>query len=212
MDALRLKAALLGDLNHDLRTPLNGVIGLTHALAATPLTPAQREMVELIRASGQVLEGLLEEMLQAARARSLEAGQTPDLIDRPRILVVDDEALNRAAVALMLEPFSADVVEAEDGEQAVSLFADMHFDLVIMDVEMPGMDGRSAVRAIRYLEREEVRRRTPIFMLTGKAGPDQERVSIGAGADLHIVKPVTEARLAAVVSTALATVQDRKAG
>ena len=198
-DIAQLKAEVLGDLNHDLRTPLNGIIGLTLALGATPLSPTQRELVDLIRVSGQKLDSLLSELLAAARDRNLSA---PAPL-RPRVLVVDDQAINRAAVEVILETLDAEIVEAADGEEAVSLYADNAFDLVIMDVEMPGLDGHSAVRAIRYLEREEGRARTPIFMLTARGGPQAERDSLAAGACLHIVKPVTGPRLLASAEAAL---------
>lgn len=214
----RLKAQLLGDLNHDLRTPLNGIIGLTLALGATPLTPTQRDMLDLIRVSGQTLDRLLENLLLAARERSLgevrDAVQAPRPDDairpayRPRILVVDDQALNRAAMEMMLEPLDAEIVQAEDGERAVSLYAENDFDLVLMDVEMPVLDGLAAVRAIRYLEREEDRERTPIFMITAKSGPENERASLAAGAGLHITKPVSPQRLLAAARIAIPHIKD----
>ncbi|MDB5432592.1 MAG: histidine kinase [Caulobacter sp.] len=217
LENARLKAQLLGDLNHDLRTPLNGIIGLTLALGATPLTPTQRDMLELIRVSGQTLDRLLEDLLLAARDRSLNdihdvprSARPDDAVRpafRPRILVVDDQALNRAAMEMMLEPLDADIVQAEDGERAVSLYAENDFDLVLMDVEMPVLDGLAAVRAIRYLEREEDRERTPIFMVTAKSGPDSERASLAAGASLHITKPVTPQRLLAAARIAIPDAQ-----
>lgn len=201
-----LAAELVGDLNHDLRTPLNGVIGLAVALSATDLNPQQRQMVDLIVASGHTLDRVLTELLDGVRERAAALDAPPPvrrIPGRPRVLVVDDMVVNRAAVSLMLEAIDADVTEAEDGEDAVTQYAADDFDLVLMDVEMPRLDGLSAVRAIRYLEREEGRVRTPVFMLTANTGPRHERESLAAGADLHIAKPVTEPRLLGVVRAAL---------
>jgi CheY-like chemotaxis protein len=203
-ETLKARAELLGDLNHDLRAPLNGIIGLTLALDATSLSPAQRELVELIRVSGQKLDSLLGELLATARERATAPAEP----SRPRILVVDDQAINRAAAAIILEALGAEIVEAADGEEAVSLYADDNFDLVIMDVEMPRLDGLAAVRAIRYLEREEGRARTPVFMLTARGGPDAETASLAAGACLHITKPATGPRLLAAAEAALGCTAD----
>lgn len=198
-DITKLKADILGDMNHDLRTPLNGVLGLAHALGATALTAQQREMVDHLLRSAEGLERAIVELLGGARDRLDSA--TPER--RLRILVADDDAISRAAVGFMLEAIDAVVVEADDGDKAVDAFAEGEFDLLIMDLEMPRMDGHAAVRAIRYLEREEHRGHATVFMLTGKSGPDVEAASLAAGADRHLSKPITESQLISAVRDAL---------
>jgi CheY-like chemotaxis protein len=165
-------------------------------------------MIGQILLLGRTLDGLLGGPLADACADGSKS------LGRPRVLVVDDQAINRAAVEMILEALDADIVEAADGEEAVSLFADSRFDLVVMDVEMPRLDGLAAVRAIRYLEREEGRAHTPIFMLTARGGPEAEKASLAAGASLHIVKPVSGPRLLAAAGAALIKVEteDRRAG
>lgn len=192
----KLKADILGDMNHDLRTPLNGVLGLAHALAATPLTAQQREMVEHLLRSAEGLDRAIVDLLGDARGR-LETAALPR---RPRVLVVDDEAVTRAAVAFMLESIDAVVVEAEDGVAAVDAFAADRFDLVLMDIDMPRLDGYGAVRAMRYLEREEHRGRAAILMLSGRA---ETPAGETAGADFHLAKPVREGQLISTARRAL---------
>ncbi len=83
---------------------------------------------------------------------------------------------------------------AEDGVQAVALFQSQAFDLVLMDMQMPVMDGLSATREIRRLERAaNGGARIPLVLLSANALPEHVSASLGAGADLHLAKPFTAA-------------------
>ena len=66
-----------------------------------------------------------------------------------RILVVDDQSINRHVIRAILEPFGPEIVEAENGQEALEKIAELPFDLVLMDVRMPVMDGRTAIRTLR---------------------------------------------------------------
>lgn len=120
------------------------------------------------------------------------------------MLLVDDNVVGRAAAALVLQDLGADVFEADDGEAAVTLYAESDFDLVVMDVAMPTMDGLTAIRAIRYLEREEERPRAAVLVLTANAQPGAEAESLAAGADGHLTKPLRAGLLEAAVRAVLA--------
>ncbi|MGA0601950.1 ATP-binding protein [Caulobacter sp. KR2-114] len=120
-----------------------------------------------------------------------------------RILIADDHPTNRRVVQLMLGDL-AQVVSAEDGAQAVDAFRAARFDAVLMDMQMPVMDGLAAVRAIRQLEAEACRPRTPIIMLTANALAEHRAASAAAGADLHLGKPITGQGLVAALQAALA--------
>ena len=69
------------------------------------------------------------------------------------------------------------------------------FDVVLMDMMMPVMDGLAAVRAVRAVEAREGRPRTPVLMLTANSFPEHIADSLAAGADLHVPKPITAAAL-----------------
>ena len=74
----------------------------------------------------------------------------PAASDRPKILVVDDDAINRLVARVLIESRGYDVLEAEDGESALLTFAaTADIGLILMDLEMPGMDGLTATRALR---------------------------------------------------------------
>ena len=111
--------------------------------------------------------------------------------ERPvRILLADDHATNRKVVELILEQAGFQLVAVEDGRQAVELFAEGGFDVVLMDMQMPVMDGLTATRLIRDHEALTGAARTPLIMLTANTMPDHVRAGLEAGADRYMAKPV----------------------
>jgi signal transduction histidine kinase/ActR/RegA family two-component response regulator len=121
-----------------------------------------------------------------------------------RILLADDHPTNRMVVELMLAGL-AEVTAVEDGAQAVAAFSQRGFDVVLMDMQMPVMDGLTAVRTIRNLESERQAEATPIIMLTANALPEHVADSLKAGANLHLQKPVTLASLVGAIASVLPT-------
>ena len=119
-------------------------------------------------------------------------------MDKAKILIVDDEARMRKLVRdfLMLKEFQ--VVEAEDGEQAVEIFFDQKdIQLIILDVMMPKMDGWDVLRTIRkYSE-------VPVIMLTARTEENDELNGFGLGADEYIAKPFSPKILVARVEAIL---------
>ncbi len=378
LSANRSKSAFLANMSHEIRTPLNGVIGLTDALARGELSAGQREIVEIIRASGQSLERLLNDVLDLARVESgrleirheafrlgevvrqvsglaslrardkgvrfrlvadpsvetmvmgdpdrlkqvllnllsnavkftddgdvalrvwplttraeqvfrFEVSDTgvgfdqehkarlfqrfeqadgsitrrfggsglglaivselttlmggtldahgikgsgatftvelplppataeltgsdapaapaaPKRASRPvRVLIAEDHPTNRKVVELLLQGAGTDLTTVENGAQAVDAFAHERFDIVLMDMQMPVMDGLTAIGAIRKIEAERDAPRTPIIALTGNALPEHVLASEAAGADAHLSKPITAAALLPAIEKALA--------
>jgi len=109
------------------------------------------------------------------------------------MLVVDDVNVNRELVRAMLEPFGHTFVEAENGAEAVAAALREPFDLILMDLQMPGMDGASATRAIRATS--TVNGLTPILALSANVLPDHLVACAQAGMDDHIGKPIQPIRL-----------------
>lgn len=120
-----------------------------------------------------------------------------------RVLLVDDHPTNQRVVEAMLRAFDCEIVTAADGAQAVAAFESGSFDFVLMDMSMPVMDGVAATSAIRALERQASARRTPIAMLTAHGSDQHRREAQDAGADFHIVKPVTPVSLLAGLEKAI---------
>jgi PAS domain S-box-containing protein len=118
-----------------------------------------------------------------------------------RLLVVDDVATNRQLVAAMLKALGHDAILASDGDEAVALAAGERFDLVLMDVNMPRLDGLSATRAIRAGHGPNAA--TPVVALTAKAFPEEIAACLDAGMTTHLAKPIDMARLQEVIVRAL---------
>ena len=371
--ANRAKSEFLANMSHEIRTPLNGVIGLAQALVRTDLTPAQREMLDLIQSSGQTLQTLLSDILDLARvesgrmeiaseafdlrravqdaaqlyaaaasekglqffvdidpdtaiwvrgdvvrlkqvltnlvsnavkftaqgfvsltvSRSIQTDAAPilrftvedtgvgfdaaararlftrfeqadgtitrrfggsglglaicrqlaEMMDgdldcesepdggsafiltmplteveapaavpeiaqlepagadarRIRVLLADDHPTNRRVVELILALAPVDLTSVDDGAQALAACRASAYDLVLMDMQMPVMDGLTATREIRLHEIAMGFDRTPIVMLTANALPDHVAAGQAAGADRHLAKPFNAAELLELV-------------
>ena len=118
-----------------------------------------------------------------------------------RVLLAEDHPTNQRVVQLILSSQGADVVITGDGAQAVAAFKAGVFDVVLMDMQMPVMDGLTATRAIRDFEAATPgRARTPVVMLSANAMAEHRAESLTAGADIHVAKPVTAASLLAGIA------------
>jgi len=122
---------------------------------------------------------------------SSPAGQAP--LD---ILLVEDVEINRLLVQAMLEPHGHRIISAEDGWKALEAYESKRFDIVLMDVQMPGMDGLQATRAIRKYEHTRGRSEpVPIVAMTAFAGNEDRQICLDAGMDDYLAKPITTAKL-----------------
>ena len=106
--------------------------------------------------------------------------------DRRRILVVDDQDSMRTLLKDMLEVIGYDVTLAEGGEQALTILQGSGFDLVLSDLNMPGMDGTALLRAIKSTYSE-----MPVVIITGYGTFHTEKRVMKEGADGYISKPCT---------------------
>ena len=126
--------------------------------------------------------------------------EAPAVPDAPlRLLLVEDVAVNRELIATLLAPFDVTIEMAENGQLAVEAMQRASFDLVLMDVQMPVMDGLTAARAIRALPSPRAGA-TPIIAMTANVLPEQVQKCLDAGMDDHLGKPVSPAALLAVLS------------
>jgi signal transduction histidine kinase/ActR/RegA family two-component response regulator len=128
-----------------------------------------------------------------------------------RILVAEDHEVNRRVVQLIFEGLDVELTMAENGAEAVARFAGGGFDLVLMDMQMPVMDGLEAIAVIRRREAEARLPRTPILMLTANALPEHEAAGRAAGADAFLTKPIVARDLLAAAQAALAMERPRAA-
>lgn len=105
-----------------------------------------------------------------------------------RVLFVDDDALNRRVVRDMLKVIDIDMAEAEDGETGLRMMAEDTFDLVLMDLRMPGIDGLTAIRRLRAMAAPACD--TPVVVVTADTAPDLRQQCDAAGANDVLRKPV----------------------
>jgi signal transduction histidine kinase/ActR/RegA family two-component response regulator len=105
-----------------------------------------------------------------------------------RVLVVDDNAINRKVASALLQRLGLSVELAESGQQALDLLASTPVDLVLMDLQMPDLDGAATTRALRL--REAGGSRTPVIALTASALPEELASCLAAGMDATLTKPV----------------------
>ncbi len=152
-------------------------------LAAYLVKPVKRsELLEVIQSTLD-RKGSICEMPSVAEETPVEQH---DL----RILLVDDSADNRLLIQAYLKKTPHTVEEAENGEIAVDKFKKGAYNIILMDMQMPVMDGYTATRTIRAWEMEQRRPATPIVALTAYALKDDERKSMEAGCTAHLTKPI----------------------
>lgn len=111
--------------------------------------------------------------------------------DRLRILVAEDHPTNQLVIKHLLEPMGANVTIVDDGEKAVTAASVEGFDIILMDMQMPVMDGLTAIRMIREREDRLGIVRTPIAMLTANTSELHRSSSADSGANAFIAKPIT---------------------
>ena len=122
---------------------------------------------------------------------------------RLRVLVAEDNAVNQQVAAGMLERAGHQAIVAANGREALALLEKQAFDLVLMDVQMPGLDGLETTAAIRERERELGGRRLPIVAVTAHAMKGDAERCLAAGMDAYVAKPLQPKELAAAIEAVL---------
>ena len=120
---------------------------------------------------------------------------------RIRVLLADDHPVNRKVVEMILDQANVELTSVENGADAVQACRDGDFDIILMDMQMPVMDGLTATREIRLNEAAMGLARTPVVMLTANALAEHIAAAEAAGADRHLAKPFDAAELLQLVAT-----------
>ncbi len=138
-------------------------------------------------------------------------GDAPAAPDGLRVLVAEDDRITRLAVRRLLEKDGHAVIEAVDGVQALEALLRQPFDLVLMDIQMPGLDGVQAVRTMRGDPRYAVVADLPVVALTAYAMAGDREIFLAAGMDAYVPKPVFRDELRRAMEQALAAGRIRNA-
>ncbi|NBB65102.1 response regulator [Pseudomonas sp. ODNR1LW] len=154
-----------------------------------------------------------------AARRAVVAVETPsnvsdlsalDLQSAPHILIVDDNATNRVVAQALCEMFGCSSELAEDGMEALQAVQENRYDLILMDIKMPRMDGVQATQAIRALEGPVSR--IPIVALTANADPEDAKHYLSVGMAAVVEKPIKPERLRMAMNTALSAAERAETG
>jgi two-component system, sensor histidine kinase and response regulator len=193
---------LLRKLSHDLRDPMTNVLGSTELLLESDLDTSQRLAAENVHRSGRELLDVVDRLLaahQISKSNPPSSGEfkaaprISALLSGRRVLLAEDNGFNRALIAHVLEPMGCQVDTAVSGTEAVKAFKPGRYDLVLMDCQMPELDGLQATRQIRRIEDGSTR--VPVIAVTAGTVSGARRACLEAGMDDFLAKPFSLGRL-----------------
>jgi CheY-like chemotaxis protein/HPt (histidine-containing phosphotransfer) domain-containing protein len=161
-------------------------------------------LIKPVRRS-RLLDAILEALGKSHPARKVPAGPSTS-VPRPirplRVLLAEDGLVNQKLAVGLLQKYGHQVVVAGNGQEAIEALQSREFDLVLMDVQMPGMDGLQATRRIRAAETES-HRRIPIIAMTAHAMKGDRERCLAAGMDEYLAKPLKADDLYATIECVL---------
>ncbi|WP_181416744.1 PAS domain S-box protein [Nitrospira lenta] len=156
-------------------------------------------LVETALSNGRLLPN--QPVIPIPATTALESCRQTEPLAPKRILLVEDLEDNRELLALFLKGTAYELVYAENGAVAVDYFQSRPFDLVLMDMQMPVMDGYAATAAIREWECRQQRPPTPILALSANALVEEVANSLAAGCTAHLTKPIRKKTLLDAIRT-----------
>jgi signal transduction histidine kinase/CheY-like chemotaxis protein len=121
-----------------------------------------------------------------------------------RVLAAEDNPTNQIVLRTIMQIFGVELVIVDNGQMALEAWREREFDVILMDIQMPVMDGITAARAIRAAEGETARRRTPILAVSANAMNHQVQEYLAVGMDGHVSKPIELPKLQAALEAATA--------
>ncbi|MBE0564418.1 MAG: response regulator [Krumholzibacteria bacterium] len=160
------------------------------AVAAHLVKPVKQK--ELLRTMRGLAHGRAQQLAQE-KGEAVPQGSGP--AGRLRVLVAEDNRVNQVVVRRILERHNHAVTIVENGREALDALASSRFDLVLMDVQMPEMDGLQATRLLRVREQEEGTARMPVIALTAHAMVGDRERCLESGADEYVTKPINAGQL-----------------
>jgi len=189
----RAQGQVLANTCHQVRTRMNGILGMTELALETPLTLSQRDYLLTAKRSAEslltTLDGILgvpEAGLPPASAAPRDDGARPSEL---RVLVVEDHPVSQHLVNVFLSKHGHRARVAGNGREALEALAREEFDVILMDIQMPVMNGFEATQAIRRSERDSDVH-IPIVAMTAYAMKGDRERCIECGMDAYIPKPL----------------------
>jgi CheY-like chemotaxis protein len=194
-DAIRTKHLFLVNMNHDVRTPMNGIMGMASLLHQTPLDKEQRGYIDTIRHCSDTLLNILNNILEGKDPRPIHRRETP--LDAPtipmlagryplRILIAEDNPINLQLALTILGKMCYEPSAVTNGKEVLDYLAAETIDLIFMDVQMPEMDGLEATRQIRAGTGQQ----PVIIAMTANATRQDRNECLIGGMNDYLSKPV----------------------
>ncbi len=190
------RSRLFDAINETLGRPVNS----NSQVAATPVTDLAAQSIAAARKATPDTGAQLTATPTEVIGNFSKAAVTTDTNRALSILVVEDNAVNQMVIQELIGGFGHKTTLAENGEQALAAVEKGNIDLILMDCQMPVMDGFEATRRLREIEQERGLPRMPIVAVTSNAIKGDRERCIDAGMDDYVSKPINTAKLAAAIS------------
>lgn len=209
-EALAVRNEFLSEMAHEIRTPLNSLNGGLELLSDA-LGPSSKDL-EVVEQAADQLTGLASRLIEQAgdeqapfEASTASDRQTAGAVDtadgKPKILVAEDTESNRYVIERLLDTIGCETVVVGNGVEAVEAAREQTFDLILMDVMMPIMDGEQATQAIRAMSGPASR--TPIIGVTAHSLQAERERLLSVGMTACLPKPVRREALETAIRTAM---------
>ncbi len=195
------KEEFLSNVSHELRTPLNGIIGFTDILIESKnLDESQKKHLSTIKTSSDILLALVDELLDNENS-NIEVLNPIDVMGtskKIKILVAEDNAINQLLISTILNQEGFEVVVADNGKIAVDLLIEADFDIILMDLMMPEMNGYDATEYIRK-NLTGVKASIPVVAVSADVTKDVKEKCKAVGMNEYISKPYDSKHLIEVI-------------
>jgi CheY-like chemotaxis protein len=213
---------VLTQLSRNMRTPMNGVIGMTTLMESTPLSTEQQDYMKSIKSCSEDLIDALDETLRSAgitheeehveipgKSHTHYSGKlSPEFAEQfpLKILVAEDDEMNQQMALMLLKRLGYTADSAANGKEVLEIVSETNYDVILMDVQMPEMDGLEATRMIRLCLNEQ-----PIIIaMTANAMDGDREACLKAGMEDYLSKPVNVEDLMRSLETCSLAIRDKK--
>lgn len=210
-EALRTRTEFLSEMAHAIRTPLNSLNGGLELLADE--VPSESRDFDVVREAANQLVDIANKLVEQSDAKDnptdlssralpqIESSKNAPSGTVPRILLAEDTDSNRYVIERMLASIGCETTIVGNGVEAIEAMRNASFDLVLMDVMMPIMDGEQATQAIRAMNGPTSR--TPVIGITAHSLEAERERLLTAGMTACLSKPITRKDLQAAIRTAM---------
>jgi CheY-like chemotaxis protein len=215
-------ANVLTQLSRNMRTPMNGVIGMTTLMESTSLSNEQQEYVQSIKSCSEDLIDALDVTLREAgithEAEKAEAPKksmhhfsgklSPEFAQHfpLKILLAEDDEMNQQMTLMLLKRLGYEADSANNGKEVLEIVSEKKYDVILMDIQMPEMDGLEATRMIRLCLTEQ----PVIIAMTANAMDGDREACLKAGMEDYLSKPVNVEELMQALETWSASISEKK--